>query len=465
MGAQNVSVGCAYAAAYGGVESAQTPLLLLCSKLHYVCFSLCISHCVYVYFTFCCYYVVNCISTFIMYILMCFFIMTLSLCVAFLYALAHALLNAELRIITEARIDTARNVRACARCPRPYLRAPALQHKRMRAFRSMCIIIHRTRKMADWGWCISTLRRNVGDLEICDGGRHMEIDVVDAYEVQLERVFRELVGVQVLGNLSDQVTMGIDHVRNALSIVRNLLESNERQMEIGYHAPITAEGRLGRPRFHIPRNQLACLLEKGFTVPQISNILRVSVRTVRRRMAEYDLSVHALYSELTDQELEWVIRDIQDHFPTCGNRQMQGHLLSQGIRVQQYRVREIRRKVNPAGSVMHRLQTINRRKYQVNGPFALWHIDGNHKLIRYINILLHWSTFTIDLAPQSQHAYLSGHFSIIICYLASIVHFFYTDGGWSYTEESMDIAALLSTSVVQTTMQLQQYYHVSLRQS
>ena len=237
-------------------------------------------------------------------------------------------------------------------------------------------------KMADWSWCISTLRRIVGDLEVYDGERQIERDILDAYEVQLERVLRELVGVQLLGNLSDQVTTGIDLVRTALSIVRNLLESSERQMEIGYHAPITEEERSGRPRFHIPRNQLAYLLEKQFSVPQIANILQVSVRTVRRRMTEYDLSVHALYSDLTDQELEWIIRDIQSHFPTCGNRQMMGHLLTRGIRIQQYRVREMQRQVDPAGSVMRQLRTINRRQYQVNGPRALWHIDGNHKLIR-----------------------------------------------------------------------------------
>eukprot|EP00794_Sanderia_malayensis_P001015 gene1015-335_t len=31
----------------------------------------------------------------------------------------------------------------------------------------------------------------------------------------------------------------------------------------------------------------------------------------------------------------------------------------------------------------HTIIRINRRKYCVKGPFALWHIDGNHKLIRW----------------------------------------------------------------------------------
>ena len=45
-------------------------------------------------------------------------------------------------------------------------------------------------------------------------------------------------------------------------------------------------------------------------------------------------------------------------------------------------------RVNPEGCLLSSLdlKTLNvlqRRKYQVYGPLALWHIDGNHKLIRY----------------------------------------------------------------------------------
>ena len=61
---------------------------------------------------------------------------------------------------------------------------------------------------------------------------------------------------------------------------------------------------------------------------------------------------------------------------------MQGHLLAEGIRVQQLRIRECQRRVDPGGVVLRRLTSINRRRYKVNGPLALWHIDGNHKLIR-----------------------------------------------------------------------------------
>ena len=232
------------------------------------------------------------------------------------------------------------------------------------------------------GWCIRTLQRIADDLANYDGGR-LHSDFLDAHQVQLELSFRELVATEVFeesGSLAGRV---IGLVREALSIVRNEAERNDRDIS-SYQAPLVCEG-VGRPTFCIPRNQLAYLLENRFTCPRIADILGVSLRTVRRRMTEYNLSIHMLYTALTDDQLDGIVSEIQHEFPTCGNRQMQGHLLARAVRVQQQRIRESQRRVDPSGSVMRRLRTINRRQYCVNGPGALWHIDGNHKLIRYNN--------------------------------------------------------------------------------
>jgi len=52
-------------------------------------------------------------------------------------------------------------------------------------------------------------------------------------------------------------------------------------------------------------------------------------------MTEYDLSVHTLYTQLTDKQLyRWNCEGYPNKFPTCGNWQMQGHQLAHGIRVQ-----------------------------------------------------------------------------------------------------------------------------------
>ena len=61
---------------------------------------------------------------------------------------------------------------------------------------------------------------------------------------------------------------------------------------------------------------------------------------------------------------------------------MQGHLLQEGHRVQQYRIRESLFRVDPEGVSIRWASTVQCRTYSVTSPLALWHFDGNHKLIR-----------------------------------------------------------------------------------
>ena len=99
-------------------------------------------------------------------------------------------------------------------------------------------------------------------------------------------------------------------------------------------------------------------------------------------MALHGLSIRAEYVQISDDELDAVIADISHEFPMCGNRQMQGHLLSHGFRVQQQRIRDAQRRVDPEGSLMRCLHAVNRRQYHVPAPLSLRHINGNNKLIK-----------------------------------------------------------------------------------
>ena len=175
----------------------------------------------------------------------------------------------------------------------------------------------------------------------------------------------------------------IQFIASAIEEVRDILESHpSRLVSTCYSSSLVYDGSVGRPRYDVPISILEFLIESRFSVPQIAEVLRVSVRTVRRQMTEYGLSVRATYTSISQQELDAVVAAIQQQFPFCGYRQMQGHLVAQGLRIQQERVRESQRRIDPGGCVMRQLSTINRRIYCVNGQLALWHIDGNHKLIK-----------------------------------------------------------------------------------
>ena len=138
----------------------------------------------------------------------------------------------------------------------------------------------------------------------------------------------------------------------------------------------------GRPRYDVPQEQLEHLLQLNFDCPTIATMLGVSLRTVRRRMDEYNLSVRSCYSDIDDARLDHTVRELKQHFANSGYRMMDGLLRHHGIRVQQLQVRESMHRTDPHGTIIRLADLIQRRKYHVPGPQSLWHIDGNHKLIR-----------------------------------------------------------------------------------
>ena len=193
----------------------------------------------------------------------------------------------------------------------------------------------------------------------------------------LEFCYRELIVLDTLHHLTDVQRQSVINVRRALSILRAFLDA--KNTAGGYfHFEVVLSGSPGRLSLCISEEQLSFLIENNFTVPQIANMLGVSIRTVRRRMTDHGLSIRRQYSNLSDQDLDMIVGEIQQQFPMCGNRNMQGHLLARGYRIQQTRIRESQRRVDPEGTVIRRPHVLNRREYSV----PLYHIDGHHKLIR-----------------------------------------------------------------------------------
>lgn len=128
--------------------------------------------------------------------------------------------------------------------------------------------------------------------------------------------------------------------------------------------------------------QLQYLLEVGFTCPQIASVLGVSLSTVRRRMDDYNLTVSSQYSDITDNELDDIAKDIKSAIPNCGYRLMHGHLLTRGYWLTQTCIRESLQRIDPDGLAVRWAVSIECRKYKVLSPLSLWHLDGNRKLIR-----------------------------------------------------------------------------------
>ena len=116
---------------------------------------------------------------------------------------------------------------------------------------------------------------------------------------------------------------------------------------------------------NISPEHIEFLLERRFTVAQISRLIGVSLHTIELRMAEFGLTVTATYTTMSDEQLDTTILEIMTAFPNTGNKRMTGYLRSRGMRIQQYRIRESMRRVDPEGTLHHALEMniVHRRVY------------------------------------------------------------------------------------------------------
>lgn len=222
---------------------------------------------------------------------------------------------------------------------------------------------------------LSSLRHTLLDLARRLQQDTVSEDVADYVLFRLEQISRHL--VRLADNMQVFVT-----VRSSLATVRRMLSEVERNWH--HSSPVVANQprTVGRPRFEIPREQLLYLADYEITIPDMSRALGVSESTIKRRMREYNISITDRRTAISDDDLDNIVRCIHRDFPNAGYRRVLSQLVLRNINVPQMRVRECMQRVDPEGVAMRWLSLTPRAVYCVSGPLALWHIDGNHKLIR-----------------------------------------------------------------------------------
>lgn len=98
--------------------------------------------------------------------------------------------------------------------------------------------------------------------------------------------------------------------------------------------------RRGRPQIQIDENQLSLLLSFHFSCVDIANMLKVSPKTIRRRIVQYGLEESASYSSISDTELHAITAEFVHTHPNGGQRTFEGYLRGRGLNVQRRRIRE-----------------------------------------------------------------------------------------------------------------------------
>ena len=176
-----------------------------------------------------------------------------------------------------------------------------------------------------------------------------------------------------------------DSVIELLQVARRFLAELNQEPCYGFQPLKMFTACKGRPRYEIPSEQLELFLNYGFSMKQMGEMIGVSSKTIYRRLKELGLSIRDNFTVIESGHLDSLIVGILTEFPNCGYKRMTGFLRARGLHLQQSKIREAMRRTDPEGVLVRSLQltTVARRSYNVHCPLQLWHLDGNHKLIRY----------------------------------------------------------------------------------
>ena len=118
-----------------------------------------------------------------------------------------------------------------------------------------------------------------------------------------------------------------------------------------------------------------------FSWTDIAALLNISRSTLYRKIEESGLPLQG-YSDLSNSELDRIVLQIKADHPNIGEVMMAAHLKSIGIHIPRSRLRASIHRIDPQAR-NHFSSVIRRRVYHVQSPNHIWHIDGNHKLIRW----------------------------------------------------------------------------------
>lgn len=231
---------------------------------------------------------------------------------------------------------------------------------------------------------------------------------MDGVLIRLDKIFQCLTWAEPAfipsvnySNLLSAVSYMIDHVQAAV-------------LELG-----TSQQR-GRPTLNIPEDILSGLLEQDFTQVEVARILGCSTKTVHRRIVEFGLSGSIRYTRISDTDLDALVGDFVSNFPTAGQKTLGGHLRTLGYRIQRCRIRESLYRVDPWGVEQRSRQLLHRRRYKVPGPNSLWHIDGNHKLVRW-RIVIHGGIDGYSRIPVYLRASANNRSNTVLqCFLEAV---------------------------------------------
>lgn len=187
-----------------------------------------------------------------------------------------------------------------------------------------------------------------------------------------------------LGDVASNFRGQLENIKRSLEPLQLRLFEKKRSLESEtYQCQRAGQGNVGRPRYIISRQQILYLREFSFKWTEIAGILGISISTLNRHRASLGLGSEPRFTAITDEDLDTLVREVVGRSPFSGIRIVQGEMEDKGVHVQTQRVRAALHRVDGLNVRTRLSHVVQRRRYRVPGPNSLWHVDGNHKLIRW----------------------------------------------------------------------------------
>ncbi|CAH3018253.1 unnamed protein product [Porites evermanni] len=117
------------------------------------------------------------------------------------------------------------------------------------------------------------------------------------------------------------------------------------------------------------------------------------------------------FTDISDLELDQHIENITEDFPYRGESLIKQFLIEKEVIVQRMRIRDSLHRVNGDGVNARKKGRLHRRVYDVQGPNHVWHIDTNHKLVRWYFVVFGSRCFEI-LRNQVPSNWTSSNYGI-----------------------------------------------------
>lgn len=219
-----------------------------------------------------------------------------------------------------------------------------------------------------------------------NANRMLNSDDVNSIELHIERLdFLLAMFTRLIINFPN------DNIQRFLPEIINLKRQLETKIEIlnsennnPINNFISYKHTSGRPTILISENAIRILRKEGFSWKKIATIFGISSKTIQRRRREFNIPDDiGEYTQLTNEQIDGVVRIIRQEQPFSGQIIIMGTLRSLGIKIHRQRLRDSLYRIDSFRIVNRWAHIIPRRVYHVAGPNSLWHIDGNHKLIKW----------------------------------------------------------------------------------